>query len=314
MSKILKDVILVGGGTGLSVMTNAVSQISNILLTSIVAVSDNGGSTGVLRDDFNIPAVGDIRRVVGAMSRTNNKINHLLEYRFDNKNKGLKGHSLGNLILAALIDMTGSLSNAVRWISHYMEVSGDVFAVSDDYLTLIYELEDGTLLEGEASIVTNKKRIKQIKYKEVAKANVAAVAAIQKSDVIILGIGSLYSSIMPNLAIPEVREAIKNSNAEVIYVANVMQEPGETIGYKLSDHINAIHHHIGAKVISKIIFNSGSISKNTLDNYKKQGQELVENDIKEKDMVLEWDLVEEVNGLVRHSYDKLKDAVEEVLK
>lgn len=304
----MKEIVILGGGTGLSVLTEATVMLPEIHLTSIVSVSDNGGSTGMLREDFNIPAVGDIRRVIGAMTPKDHLFRKLMEYRFDDKNAGLKNHTLGNLILTALIDMNGDISKAIKLTERYVGTHGDVYAISDSNLTLMYEYEDGSSSEGEVSISENfGKRIKRVYYKEQAKPNLHAIQAILDADVIVLGIGSLYSSIMPNLIFPEIIEALKETKATIYYICNIMEEPCETSNYTATDHINAVEDHIGKGIIDKVVINNGKIKKELIDRYKNSDQEIVKDDFKDKRKVL-FNLVDEDQDLhIRHDKKALKE-------
>lgn len=304
----MKQIVILGGGTGLSVLTEATVMLPDSHLTSIVSVSDNGGSTGMLREDFNIPAVGDIRRVIGAMTPKDHLFRKLMEYRFDDKNAGLKNHTLGNLILAALIDMNGGLSKAIKLTEKYVGTHGDVYAVSDSNLTLMYKYEDGTESEGEVSISQNYgKRIDRVFYKESAKPNLHAIQAVLDADVIVLGIGSLYSSILPNVIFPEIIEALKETKAKIYYVCNIMEEPCETKGYSAQDHVDAVEKHIGKGIIDHVVINSGKIDKDLIEKYKRSDQEIIVDDIKDDRKIL-FNLVDENNkDNIRHDKKSLTE-------
>ena len=260
-----KKVVVLGGGTGLSVLLRGL-KLFPLDITAVVSVSDDGGSTGKLRDEFNIPAIGDLRQVLVALSETEPLVEELLQYRFKGKSD-LNGHPTGNLLLAALLDITGSLSEAIEAMSKILNIKGKVLPLTEDKVTLIAKMEDGTTIEGESNLSKVGKKIKQIKYKEDPEVNEDAIKAILDADLIVFGMGSLYTSLIPNLIIKEVKEAINQTKAKKLFVSNIMTEHGETDNFKVSDLIKTIKEYIGENNLNAIIANNGEIDPDIKKRY-----------------------------------------------
>jgi len=300
-----KRVVVLGGGSGQSVLLSGLKRFP-LDITAVVSVCDDGKSTGKLRKEFNVPAMGDIRRVLIALSETEDIIGKLVNYRF--KTDGdFDGHTVGNIILTALIDIFGSMSSAIEHISKILNLKGRVLPLTDDNVTLMGEMEDGSVIEGEHNITECDKKIKRVFYKSKARANKDVVKRIKEADAIILSMGSVYTSIIPNLLCKEVIKAIDESNAKVIYVCNIMSQPGETDGFRASDHINLLNSYLGDKKIDTVITNSEKINKRIQRKYETLEQkDLIEVDDKNiKITNIKKPLVTIEDGSIRHDSVKL---------
>lgn len=306
----MKKVVTIGGGTGLS---HLIKELKNfpIDITAIIAVSDDGSSTGKLREEFMMPAVGDIRKVLSNLSTLPDDIKSIMEYRF-NTYSDLDGHPLGNLVLTAFYNKTGSLSESIEKMSRILSVKHKILALSEDYLTLVAEDVEGNVIKGENNICHLDNDIKRIYYEEDIKVNKDALKAIAEADLIIFSMGSLYTSLLPNLIADEMKDAIKKSKAKVLYVCNAVNEPNETHNFKVSDFIKTIEEFLGYKKINAIVHANTKIPKNILDKYKKEEEKtLVELDRKEvEDMgvdIIDEDVLMIEDDTIRH--DSLKLAV-----
>ena len=261
----MKKVVVLGGGTGLSTLLRGLKQFP-VDITAIVAVSDDGRSTGKLRQEFNVPAVGDIRQVIIALSETEPLFEKLLNYRFKT-NSDLNGHALGNLLLTGLINVSGNLSNSIESLGKILNLKGKVLPLTEDNVILMSKMEDDSIIEGEHNITESKKNIKEIFYKEKPKVLDEVIYEIEHADLIIFSMGSLYTSLLPNLICDEVKEAIDNSKADIMYVCNIMTQPGETDNYKASDHVKVINKYLNKRKINIILVNNGKVTKKIKDKY-----------------------------------------------
>lgn len=309
-------VVVIGGGTGLSNLLRGLkTKTSN--LTAIVTVADDGGSSGRLREDLQIIAPGDLRNCLVALAEKEGLMEELFQYRF--KGSGdLSGHSFGNLFLAALTQMLhGDMEEALDASSKILKVRGRVIPSTTEPVFLVGELEDGTLVHGESQIPQSGKRIRRIFMDpDQPVAEGAALQAIDEADAIIIGPGSLYTSIIPNLLVDKVVEHIRASNASKIYICNVMTQPGETIGYTVADHVQAIYDHTGKDLIDMVIVNDTAVSPETKDQYEKAGSKQVEIDdarLKELGLsVVRANLLNEENKAI-HNSEKLGKIVMDVV-
>lgn len=304
-----KKVVVFGGGTGLSYLLRGLKQYP-LDITAVVSVCDDGGSTGKLRDEFNILAPGDIRKVIEALSDNENELSKLLNYRFTS-NGELNNHSLGNLILLAEMKIQGSAEKAIESLSKILNLKGKILPFTEDAVTLMGEMEDNTIIEGEHHITEYPQKIKRVFYKEEPKINNKLLNEIKKADLIILSMGSLFTSIIPNLLSDKIKNAIDNSNAEIVYCCNLFTQPGETDDYKVSDHIKTLNSYLGEKKIDYVIANNGYIEENLAKKYATEEQkDIVIVDKKETEklgntVVLD-DLVYINNkNVFRHNYVKL---------
>lgn len=272
-----KKIVVLGGGTGQSVLLSGLKRFP-FDITAVVSVCDDGKSTGKLREEFNVPAMGDIRRVLIALSETEDAIGTLVNYRFKT-NGNFDGHTVGNIILTALNDIYGSMSEGIKHITRILNLKGTVLPLSDDSVTLMGEMEDGSVVSGEHNITECDLKIKRVFYKKQPKVNKDVIKSIRNADAIILSMGSLYTSIIPNLICKDVLKAIDESDAKIIYVCNLFTQPGETDGFKVSDHINLLNSYLGKRKIDTVITNSEKISKRVLKKYETQEQkDLILND------------------------------------
>lgn len=309
-----KKVVVVGGGTGLSSIVRGL-KMKNIELSAIVTMGDDGGSSGRLRSEFQIPPPGDIRNVLIAMSDVEPMMEKLMQYKFEQGN-GLQGHSIGNLLLTAMTGITGDFSKAVQETSKVLAVKGKVIPVCNQLMYLRAEYEDGTFVEGESKIPNEAKKIKTISlFPKGLKASNDAVKALKNADVIVIGPGSLYTSIMPNLLFEEVRQAIRESDAKKIYVANIMTQRGETDNYTTADHIEALEKNVGGRMFDIVIMNNGEVSEILKEKYIKKGAKPVENE-KEKIIKMGYQVIEDdyivvsEENQIRHNTDKIADIIE----
>ncbi|MEB9893851.1 YvcK family protein [Bacillus cereus] len=269
-----------GGGTGLSVMLRGLKE-KPLDITAIVTVADDGGSSGILRQELQMPPPGDIRNVLTALADVEPSLSEMLKYRFPN-GTGLAGHSLGNLILAAMTDITGDFVAGIRELSRVLAVRGRVLPAANQAIALNAEMTDGTIVEGESAIPQAGQRIKRVFLEpEQVEALPEAVQALQEADAILVGPGSLYTSIIPTLLVPKLAQAVKESDAVKIFVCNVMTQPGETDNYKVSDHLEAIQQHVGEHLFDYVIVNDGEIPPQVQDRYAEQGARAVHLDLDE---------------------------------
>lgn len=274
-----KKIVVLGGGTGQSVLLKGLKKFP-FDITAVVSVCDDGKSTGILRREFNVPAMGDLRRVLIALSETEDIVEELVNYRFSTTSD-LDGHTVGNILLTALSNISGNMSSGIKQISKILNMKGRVLPLTDDNVILMGEMEDGTIVEGEHNITLSSKKIKRVFYKKEPKVNKEVVEAIKEADAIILSMGSVYTSIIPNLLCKKVIDAMDLSEAKIMYVCNIMTQPGETDGFKVSDHINLLNSYLGKRKIDTVITNSSKINKRIQKKYETLEQkDLVEVDDK----------------------------------
>ena len=303
-----KKVVVLGGGTGLSYLLNGLKQYP-VDITAIVSVCDDGSSTGILREEFNIPAVGDIRKVLVSLSETEPLVEKLFNYRF-NTTSDLNGHAVGNLLLTAVKEMTGNLSDGIEALSKILNLKGKVVPLTEDNVTLMGEMADGSIVEGEHHLTMDKRKIKRVYYKEEPKATKEALKAIKEADLIILSMGSLFTSIIPNLICDEVITALEKSKAKIMYTCNMLTQPGETDNFKVTDHVKMLNKYLGKRKIDVVIANNGYIDPTIAKKYKtleqKDPVEYDVNNFKNFDMtVIGDDLSTIANNMIRHNSLKL---------
>lgn len=303
-----KNIVILGGGTGQSVLLRGLKRFP-FNITAVVSVSDDGKSSGKIRQELNVPAVGDIRSVLISLSETEDVVEKMINYRFKS-NGDLDGHSLGNLLLAGLTDIYGNLSNAVLQISKILNLKGEVLPLTDDNVVLMGKMSDGSVIEGEHNITLSDKKIEKIYYKVNPKVNKSVIKRIKDADAIILSMGSVYTSIIPHLLCKEIIKAIDSSDAKIMYVCNVMTQPGETDGFTASDHINLLNSYLGKRKIDTVITNSKKVSKKTQKIYETLEQkDLVKIDSKNINIEhINKPLIKIENDKIRH--DNMKLALE----
>lgn len=261
-----KKVVVLGGGTGMSSLLRGLKEFP-IDITAVVSVCDDGQSTGRLRREFNIPAVGDIRKVLVSLSETEPLVEQLLNYRF-NTTSDLNGHTVGNLLLTAMGNMTGNMSDGIEAISKILNLHGKILPLTEDNVTLVAKMSDGEVVEGEHNITECGKKIKKVYYLEKTKINYAVLDEIRKSDLVILSMGSIYTSIIPNLLCKEIIDLLEEIDTPIMYTCNMMTQPGETDGLMVSDHINIINQYLGKRKIDVIVANDGKISEEMRKKYE----------------------------------------------
>lgn len=303
-----KKVVVLGGGTGLSYLLNGLKQYP-LDITAIVSVCDDGSSTGILREEFNIPAVGDIRKVLVALSETEPLVEKLFNYRFKTTSD-LNGHTVGNLLLTAVQEITGNLSDGIEALSKILNLKGKVVPLTEDNVTLIGEMSDGAIVEGEHNITIDKRQIKRVFYKEEPTPTKEAIKAIKEADLIILSMGSLFTSIIPNLICDDIVDALFESKAKIMYTCNIVTQPGETDGFSVTDHVNMLNKYLKKRKVDVVIANNGYIDTALADKYKTLEQkDAVKYDyknFKNYDMqVIGDDLVTISNNMIRHNSLKL---------
>lgn len=312
-------IVAIGGGTGLSTMLRGLKAYSSNI-TAVVTVADDGGGSGVLRQDLGILPPGDIRNCIMALADTEPIMEKLLQYRF--QDGMLKGQSFGNLFLAAMDGISPSFEQAVQRMSDVLAVKGRVLPVTLEDIKLCAELEDGYVVTGESRIGDHNSfhrcAIKRV-YLEPRRVQPLdeAIEAINEADVIVLGPGSLYTSIIPNLLVDGVCDAIKNSKALKIYVCNVMTQPGETDGYSVSDHIKALEKHSFQGIVDYCIFNTADIPDLLKKKYIADGAQIVEVDSDELDKLgirlQGGDFVCINNSYIRHDTRRLAQSVMDLI-
>lgn len=311
------NVVALGGGTGLSTLlrglkelvTRRRDEVADELrpitgLTAIVTVTDDGGSSGRLRRENRILPPGDIRNCMVALSQDEALLSRLFQYRF-HVGRGLVGHNFGNLFLAALTHVTGDFAEAVRVSSKVLAIRGRIFPSTISNVSLIATLEGGRRVHGETRITASRRPIKKLALSSRSVRPLPkAIEAIHEADLILLGPGSLYTSILPNLLIPEIANAIGKSKAPRVYIANLMTQPGETAGYALADHLRAIRRHTRRRVIDWVVANRQVISPEVAKRYRSQGAEPVAIDIPEMQKLgyrVVLDNLLEEHAVIRHN-------------
>jgi len=304
-------VVVVGGGTGLSVLLRSIKTVTNNI-TAIVTVADDGGSSGRIRQDFGMIPPGDLRSCLVALADTEPLMEKLFQHRFGGAGD-LAGHSFGNLFIAAMTEILGDVELALKESSKVLAVRGQVLPSSTEIVRLSAEMEDGTIVEGESSIPLSGKAIKRVFIRpENPPAVVSALESIRDADACILGPGSLYTSVLPNLLVGGIADALRQTQAVKIYICNVMTQPGETDGYTASRHVKAIFDHVGPGIIDYVLVNVQEVAPQLQEVYSLRGAYQVVPDIKEIEELgvraVKANLISETN-LVRHDPLKLSRTI-----
>lgn len=306
-------IVAIGGGTGLSMLLRGIKKYTNNV-TAIVTVGDDGGSSGRLREEMGVLPPGDIRNCIAALGDDEDLITELFQYRFKN-GEGLEGHSFGNLFLTALCAITGDMVRAVKESSKVLNIIGVVLPATLDDMKLAAEFEDGRVIHGESNIPEAHGKIKRLFTEpEHCEALPEAILAIKEADLIILGPGSLYTSVIPNLLVNGIVEAISKSKAKKIYVCNIMTQPGETDNYSVASHVNALINHAGGKNILDAVLVNNVLPDNISEGYAKSGSIPVHLDMENIapigiEVVSQKLIQENREGLVRHSSNRVARAV-----
>ncbi len=312
----------IGGGTGLFNLLIGIKKIPNVLLTSIVTMSDSGGSSGRLRESMGILPPGDIRRSLVALSNAPEVMNQIIQYRF-NKGGDLAEHSFGNLFLAALNDITGSMVSAVKMLGDILNIQGIVLPVTDQLTDLTARFEDGSVIKGETNIDILNGRDPNLKIADTwhepkVNCTMDVYSSIINADLLVVGPGDLFTSVISNLTVGGVKEAIQQSKAKKIYVCNLMTKPGETTNFDASDHIAEIIKYLQADCLDYVILSNSKVSGKAIQEYAKKGQNLINGKDKEKIQkvtkakVIVSDIGHETD-LVRHDSAKLREYLEKLL-
>lgn len=275
-------------------------------ITSVVSVCDDGKSTGKLRKEFNIPAMGDIRRVMISLSETEPLMEKLLNYRFSS-NSELNEHTVGNLLLTAGTQITGNLSDGIKSISKVLNLKGKVIPFSEDNIVLSAIMEDGSIVNGEHYITESPLKIKKVYYEKEPEICDEVFNSIDESDLIILSMGSLYTSIIPNLLSKKIIEKLDKTSAKIMYVCNMVTQPGETDDFKVSDHLKVLNSYLGIHKIDIVVANTGSIDKEVAEKYSTLEQKdpvLFDEENIDCDTILN-NYVTINDGVIRHNVEKL---------
>ncbi len=300
-------IVVIGGGTGLSTMLRGIKKLTENI-TAIVTVADDGGSSGVLREELGTLPPGDIRNCLVALADREPLMERLFQYRFDEGDK-LKGHSFGNLFIAAMSEVLGDFEQAVKESSKVLAVKGQVLPSTLEDVRLSARLENGELIKGESQIPKIDGKISEVFIDpEDSEPLPEALEAIQEADAIVLGPGSLYTSLLPNLLLEELSKTVKESSALKIYICNVMTQAGETDDYTAADHVQALYDHVGSEILDYVLVNNKRVDPSLLDKYAQEGARPVEVDLKRLNEqgveVIQASLINQ-SDLVRHNSDKL---------
>ena len=301
----MKKVTIFGGGTGMSTLLKGLKEFP-LDITSIVSVCDDGKSTGKLRKEFNIPAMGDIRKVMVSLSETEPLMEKLLNYRFSS-NSELNEHTVGNLLLTAGTQITGNLSDGIKSISKVLNLKGKVIPFSEDNIVLSAIMEDGSIVNGEHFITNSPLKVKKVYYEKEPEICDEVFDSIDESDLIILSMGSLYTSIIPNLLSKKIIEKLDKTSAKIMYVCNMVTQPGETDDFKVSDHLKILNSYLGAHKIDIVVANTGSIDKEIAEKYSTLEQKdpvLFDGENIDCDTILN-NYVKINDGVIRHNVEKL---------
>ena len=244
-------IVCLGGGTGLSTVLRGLKAVGQEP-TAIVTLTDDGGSSGRLRRDLDIPPPGDVRACLVALAEDESFMGNMFQHRFSRGE--LAGHNLGNLFLAALTELAGSFDEAVALTSHALAIAGEVLTATRAPAVLVAEMEDGRVVAGESAVASDRSRVRRLRLEPSDPAvHPDTVAAIERADLIVLGPGSLFTSTLPPLLVPAIRDAVLASTARRVYVANLLQQPGETVGYSAANHLDRLVQHVGPGIVDTVI-------------------------------------------------------------
>ncbi|MCI8347466.1 MAG: YvcK family protein [Bacilli bacterium] len=308
-----KKVAVLGGGTGLSCLLKGLKEFP-IDITAIITVSDNGKSTGKLRREFNTPAVGDIRKVITNLSGTDEPIKQMMSYRF-NTSSDLNGHAVGNLILTSMLEITGSLRDSIACLSKLLDVKHKVLPISEDsHLVLMGKDNQGNIIEGEEQITRAHCKFERIYYKEEPRVLDEVIESIKEADLIIFSMGSLYTSILPNIICKQVKEALNGTKAPIMYLCNAVTQPGETDGYTVGDHVELLNQYLDHKKVDVVIASNTKIDKRIAEKYEnEERKDPVKIDYGKLNKIgvelIEADLIVVEENVLRHNSMKLNSLI-----
>ncbi len=304
----MKKIVIFGGGTGISSILSGL-KLFPVDVTAVIAVSDDGSSTGILKEELDIPAVGDLGKVLITMANVDEDFLKLLSYRFE-KDGTLHNHPVRNILLAALIDLKGDLTEATKYMSNLLRVKGTVLPLTEEKIELIGHGK-GMDYIGEVAVSQNIKDIEYLTYDHPIRVNQEVIDKILEADMIILSPGSLYTSIIPHLITPAVLDALGKTSAPIMYISNLVTQPGETDGYSVSDHVRVLNRYLGGRKVDLVIANNGTVDREISERYRtKENKFRVELDRdkvkKMKARLITDDLVRIEHGTIVH--DELKTA------
>lgn len=299
--------VVIGGGTGIFSVLSGLKSYP-VDLTAVISMADDGGSTGILREEFGILPPGDIRRALVALSQADNRVlSDLFNYRFEEGS--LKGHPFGNIMLTALERLTGSFEDALTEAGRILNITGSVIPVTLDNIRLCAELEDGQIIKGESNIDIPKHdpslKIKKVYLSPKARGNKNAIKAILSADLIAIGPGDLFTSIIPNILVGGVARAIKKSKAKKIFIVSAMTKPGETNNFSAKDFLLSLEKYLGSGVIDYMVVNTKKSAPSRLKNYEVEGKKIVEpGNLSKKPVPIFGDFVRK-SGFIRHDPAKI---------
>lgn len=275
----MKKVVVFGGGTGLSCLLSGL-KLFPVEVTTVITVSDNGSSTGVLKEEFDIPAVGDVGKVLLAMANADDDLVDLLSYRFHREGSSLDNHPVRNILMTALIDLKGNLTEAARYMSRLLNINGVVLPLTEEKVDLVGRSDTGAEeFFGEESVSRNVRNITSLSYDHDIHISNAVKRAIRESDLIIFSPGSLYTSILPHLIVDEIVETVRAAQAPIMYVSNLVTQPGETDGYNVSDHLAVLNRYLKDRRVDIVIGNNAHIDQRIVSRYlESENKTLVELD------------------------------------
>ena len=308
-----KKVVVMGGGTGMSYLLRGLKDFP-VDITAVITVSDNGRSTGKLRKEFHTPAVGDIRKVITNLSQIDEPIKDMMSYRFKTSSD-LDGHAVGNLILTAMLDITGSLTESIKQLSKLLDVRHKVLPISEDSdLTLMGLDKDGNIIEGEEQITEAHHQFEKIFYKKEPKVLNEVLTSIKEADLIIFSMGSLYTSILPNIICKEVEDALNKTKAPIMYTCNIVTQPGETDNFTVGDHVKLLNRYLDKKKVNVVIANNAKIDEEMAKKYESEEQKdpvLIDYSELEKIGVelIEHDLLTIDDNTLKHDSLKLSSLI-----
>lgn len=322
-----KNIVTIGGGTGSYTVLSGLKNVKNVSLTALVSMADDGGSTGVLRDELGVLPPGDVRQCLVALSKHTEIVRKLMNYRFEEG--GLKGHSFGNIFLAALEKVTGNFAKGVEIASEILKIKGRVIPITNDVAKLCVELSNGKVMKGEENIQNaeiKKSGLKKIYYEKKVSLNTNAKDAIRNADIIILGPGNYYCSVVPNLIVNGFREAFKESKAKIIFPVNLTNKMEHTEGWKVSDYVKDIEKYL-SKPVDFILVNNQKPSPEQIKLYElEEGKGVSVQDEEDDKRIIRANLLSTVifkpeydekmkatRGFIRHDSDKLAKVIEKII-
>jgi len=315
-----KKVVVIGGGTGNFVVLRGLKDYENISLSAIVSMADDGGSTGILRDELGVLPPGDVRQCLVALSESDLLLRNLMGYRFENG--GLGGHSFGNLFLSALEKVTGSFEQAIKEVGRILLIKGNVIPVTTHKVRLKMILSDQTVLEGEKSVYLSdqiERGYRDIYLEPYPKANPNALAAIEEADLLIIGPGGLHTSLIPNLLVDGISEAIRKSRAKKLFIVNLMNRKGQTTNFSVGDYLAEVTRFLGSDPFDYILVNNSLPTREQIERYLEEG-DLVRDDLGDDPRALRAPVLDEhlsqqqqgdrfPRNLIRHDSKKLAQEV-----